>query len=677
MTVQQQQSKQEQPNPANKTTTTTTQSTSTSKSISKSISRSVINDHHSSATRAANDNRAKIIPDNNNSNGNIESNRRPVDNFLTWLTSPLEIDVTGQTNSNNKTNDNTITANIKQSQQTKMHSQPSVKQQSSLKQKQPHQKKVQPQTSSPKNNNATKTVKHLPVEKQQQITKKVQTYHEQKMMQQNNRDNKQQHNKDGTNNNDDDDENPAERFLNWLTSPPDLCRDPLSNMTAHPNKKKKHVSPSNVNKPPQQQKQRSKQSHQSPTNDHKNQTKQFGEKIVFSKPDVSRSKSILHEINLDPHHPQLPSHVPTPDTIDDVDEPWTSKVEGVIDNALGGIHHHFSNIFSDNNQGKNNNIIKYAPSFDTPSQSPVSLGKKTLKSKLLLTPPISSSTKTTKWGPEIWNAKMSSPTNSLTMMSTPTMSTTSLMSTVTTAKNNSSSTSSVNSIVADGELLDIQSSEYMLLDLEFSELANQEKLLRQAMERKQKREQNQNQNKATKKITATTATNNDGSSGDGSPSSSRHNKSSPRSGDLNKKKKIKKEQPRASISSSSEKKNTNETSNATQNKKTTSSAARSLPKSVTTPLQLRWMYENALNLQASCPRRGSIRRCDGEDLNSYSSSLYTPILTVDEREMVCSSVMKEQQKHHPQQQQQQRINNVVIPKMSTPALESLDAIAAQ
>ena len=175
MTVQQQQSKQEQPTAASKTSTATTQSTSTSKSISKSISKSVVNDHHSSATRAANDNRAKIIPDKNNSNGNIESNKRPVDNFLTWLTSPLEINVTGPTNSNNKKND-TITANIKQSQQTKMHSQP-VKQQSSLEQKQPHQKKVQPQTSSPKNN-ATKTVKHLPViEKQQQITKKVQTYH--------------------------------------------------------------------------------------------------------------------------------------------------------------------------------------------------------------------------------------------------------------------------------------------------------------------------------------------------------------------------------------------------------------------------------------------------------------------------------------------------------------------
>jgi hypothetical protein len=653
MTVQQQQSKQEQTTPASKTSTTTQ---STSKSISKS--KSVVIDHQSSATRAADGNSAKMISDKTNSNSNTESNKSPVDNFLTWLTPPLEIDVTSQTNNNNKTND-TITAN-RQSQQTKK---PSNNRPQS--QKQQHQKKVQPQTSSPKNN-ATKTVIHLPVGKQQQ-KEKAQTYHEQKMMQQNSTD-KQQSNKDGTNSNKHD-QNPAEQFLNWLTSPPDVGRsgqDPLS-MTAHPNKLKKHATPSNpqpsnVNKPPQQQKQKSIQTHQSNTNrvvHHKNQPKQFGEKIVVSKPDLSRSKSIMLEINLDPH-PELPSHVPTPDTIDDIDESWTNKVEGVIDNALGGIHHHFSNIFADNNQGKNNNNIKYAPSFDTPPQSPVSSGRKSIESKMLLTPPLSASTKTTKWGPEIWNAKKSSPTNSLTMMSPLSMSTTNLMSTAATTANNNS-TNSIDHIFVDDELLNI----------ELSELTNQEKLLRLAMERKQKREQKQKQNEATKNITATTATNVDGSGGDGSSSSSRHNNPSSSSSDVNKKK-IKKKQPRDGISSSSGKKNTNEISNATQNKKTASSAAQSSPTSVTTPLQLRWMDENALNLQASCPRRGSLRRCDGEDLNCYSSSLYTPILTVDEKEYVCSSVMKEQQKHH---QQQQQHNNVVIPKMSKPALESLNAIA--
>jgi hypothetical protein len=677
MTVQQQQSKQEQNTPASKTSTTT-----------QSISKSVVIDHRSSATQAADSNGAKIISDKKNSKNNIESNKSPVDNFLTWLTSPLEIDVTGQTNNINKTN-NTITAN-KLSQRLKKPGNNSKPQPHSSSQNHQHPEKIQPQTSSPKNN-ATKTVEHLPVEKQQH-KKNTQTYHahEQKMMRQNNRD-KQQNNKDGTKNNDHG-QNPAEQFLKWLTSPPDLGssgQDPLS-ITAHPNKQKKHASPSksqpsNVNKPPQLKQNTKKETSQSNTNGtvhHKNQPKQFGENIVVSKPNVSRSKSILLEIDLDPH-PQLPSHIPTPDTIDDIDEAWTSKVEGVIDNALGGIHHHFSNIFADNdnNQGKNNNNIKYAPSFDTPPQSPVACGKKSIKSKLLLTPQ-SSSAKTTKWGPEIWNAKKNSPTNSLTMMSTPSMSTTSLMSTATTANNNStststsssSSTSSINSIVVDGELLNIELSELTLLNVELSELANQEKLLRLAMERKQKRKQNQKQNEATKKITATPATYVDGSRDDGSWSSSRHNNPSSSSSDLNKKK-IKKEQPRDDISSNSGKKNTNETSNATHNKKKiTSSAAQSSPTSVTTPLQLRWMYENALNLQASCPHRGSIRRCDGEDLSFYSSSLYTPILTVDKKEIFCSSMMKEQQKHH--QQQNINNNNVIIPKMSKPALESLNAIAA-
>merc|ERR1712238_78446 len=52
---------------------------------------------------------------------------------------------------------------------------------------------------------------------------------------------------------------------------------------------------------------------------------------------------------------------------------------------------------------------------------------------------------------------------------------------------------------------------------------------------------------------------------------------------------------------------------------TTSTEATTTP--TTTPLQLRWMYENALNLQASCPRRGSVCRCDGEDI-SLSHLLY-------------------------------------------------------
>jgi hypothetical protein len=604
----QQQSKQDQTTIASKISTTTTGS-STSKSVDTNQSSAKRRPETTNNRVAVDGNKAKIISDKNNAS-NME-NKSSVDNFLAWLTSPLEIDVTGGT---------------KQSQQQKKlsskkpqaeHNQPS--------QKHPHQTKLQPQNSrqvvqqqtSPKMN-ATKTVKNnLPIKKQ---TKKVQTYHEQKMMQQ-----KKELNKDATNNNNEHDQNPAEQFFNWLTSPPDLGqKDPLStNKKQEQQPTKKHVikpQPSDFKKQQNPVGKKPQQVH------HKNQQKQFGENIAAAKkPDSIRLSEL--DINLNPH-PELPSHVPTPATIDDIDELWTNKVEGVIDNALGGIHHHFTNIFADNNQGKNNNIKHYVTSFDTPPQSPVSTGKKSIRSKLVLTPPsASSSTKTSKWGPEIWNAKKSSPTNSVSMMSPPSISTKSLVS--------ANSNSSIDSILVDGELLNI----------ELSELANQEKLLRAAMERKQKSQQRQKY-QATKKITATTATYVDGSGGD-EPSST-----------INKN--IEKEQPNGA---NGKKKKANRTSDST--KKKSSSTAHPSPTSITTPLQLRWMYENTLNLQSSCPRRGSIRRCDGEDLNSYSSSLYMPIL-IDEKTNVRSSLMKEQ---HPQ-------HNFDIQQLPSPMINSSHAISA-
>ena len=96
---------------------------------------------------------------------------------------------------------------------------------------------------------------------------------------------------------------------------------------------------------------------------------------LLSTSEVQRNKVLELEVNLDPC-PELPCHVPTPEMIDDIDndKPWTNKVEGVLDNALYGIHHHFSNIFDhtpeNNNQTKNKmhnlNVIKYTPSFETP-----------------------------------------------------------------------------------------------------------------------------------------------------------------------------------------------------------------------------------------------------------------------------------------------------------------------
>merc|ERR1712238_153782 len=110
---------------------------------------------------------------------------------------------------------------------------------------------------------------------------------------------------------------------------------------------------------------------------------------------------------------------------------------------------------------------------------------------VLLTPPPNSSRRT-KWGSEVWKAKKNSPTNSLSTMIS---STSSSSSSSTTDK---TTNISIDSLV--GELnIDV-----------YSELANQEKLLRDAMKRKQ--QQKQKHDPAIKKVKPTTVDHIDGSS---------------------------------------------------------------------------------------------------------------------------------------------------------------------
>ena len=331
----------------------------------------------------------------------------------------------------------------------------------------------------------------------------------------------------------DDPNNPVGNFLTWLTSPLEIdvtgekynnelkkkkMKNVQSNDSSNSNSNSNGTK-QNTNKKPQQQRQRLQPKQQSNAScsiiNHKDQPKQFGEKISAGtkKLDLSSQsdhsvlrKSLLldncccHtedtleiEINLNPHT-ELPSHVPTPETIDQIDdsndnnEPWINKVEGVIDHTLGGMHHHFTNMFIDHstsngtspvkygNQPKNNNTdhtTKYAPSFETPPQSPVT-NKKTLKSKLLLTPPLKSSRRT-KWGSEIWNAKKSSPTNSLSTM----------VSSSSSSMSTDSSDNSSESFVGD-------------LNIDLCELANQETVLREAIERNQQQKQKYKQETAIK-----------------------------------------------------------------------------------------------------------------------------------------------------------------------------------
>merc|ERR1712183_94565 len=230
------------------------------------------------------------------------------------------------------------------------------------------------------------------------------------------------------------------------------------------------------------------------------------------------------------------------------------------------------------------------------------------------------STNKTKWGSEIWNAKKTSPTNSLFMISS---SSTSLLD------KNININSSIDSIIE------------VELNISLYDLAKQEKLLREAMERKQK------QDAAIKKFEPTNVNN--------VVDSSPRNTSTPIQRDRNhtneKKKELLCDTKSSTFNINLKQVKTDDTSEtiplALNNKnmkkqvmmtKTLSSPQTSSPtnkkspieNTATSPLQLRWMYQNALNLQASCnSRSGSFRICDGEesslnlDGDMYPDSLFS------------------------------------------------------
>jgi len=90
---------------------------------------------------------------------------------------------------------------------------------------------------------------------------------------------------------------------------------------------------------------------------------------------------------------QLPSHVPTPETIDEVE--WI--------NPLEGFQRQFVSMFEDSGKDLHviNRPIKYAPNFETPPSSPIASSKKTLKVSAL-------DDRSPTLGPDYWNAKRSS-----------------------------------------------------------------------------------------------------------------------------------------------------------------------------------------------------------------------------------------------------------------------------
>lgn len=580
-----------------------------------------------------------------NNNKNMENEKSSVDSFLSWLTLPLEIDVTGQSGEFKKAN----SSNHQNSKTTQLQ-----QQQNTMTTKQQQQK-----TTVPLGRQPTTTRKNPLSQPQQRKTVTVQQQQRNKgTISANNSTQQKKGNTVNNKKNEDDnnEKNSAEQISNWLTTPPDL--GPPAQHQKHPHNKKRQqqqqqqwqhhprqqakqqkVSPKPDKRTPKQQKQKlnqqqlqRRQNPNSPVRYPKNQQKEFGELVpATKKPDLSllsasevRRKLVLElEVNLDPR-PELPSHVPTPETIDDIDndEPWTNKVEGVLDNALDGIHHHFSNVFDhtpeNDDQTKNKmhnlNVIKYAPSFETPPQSPVS-SKKT-KSKLLLTPPMTK----TKWGPEVWNAKKSSQTNSLSLVSS------------------SSSTSLVSDNKSNRRNDDIVGGE---LKFAVFELADQDKFLREAMERKQKKldvfeladqdkfvreavERKQKKDAAIRKVKPTSANNVNGSSKhDSSPVRKQTirtevQKTIPSNATQSKKLTGRTDLPMRDCNNKtkqqSRKTNTLSCPKQTSPKKKNAATTSTSKTATTNSLQLRWMHQNALNIQASCnPRRGSIRLCDGED----------------------------------------------------------------
>jgi len=546
----------------------------------------------------------------------MENDKSSVDNFLSWITSPLDEVLEFRNATTYQSSNNKSTKLQHRSKQTNKS----------------HEQKKQPQTT-------TTTMQH----EQCNGTIASNTTEQRKRKMKNN------------NNKEKNEKNPAEQFFNWLSSPPDRPPSQSNNKISkdkqqqqqqqqrqqqqvHSMNKAKKIVPANPNNKSmvQQQKQDQQQKeHPKPSiSNHKGQLKN-SDKIIPTKqkPDSLMSSSVFEacstlelEVDLDPR-PKLPSHIPTPDTIDDIIESNnddeekipTEKIDLVIDYALDGIdgiHHRISNLLDSIPKTNNHikkagaNFIKYAPSFETPPQSPVPSKKvKSLKSRLLLTPP-KSSTKT-KWGPEIWNAKKSCSTISLSNVSS--------SSSLSDNNNITTANSSIDFIIGDE------------ININTSEWANQEKLLLEANEKKPKHEAAINKNKLT--------------SANNIDVSCSKTFTTPTRMDINctndNEKKILCD---ASSSTESTKSKQVTTKDTTKTKTMSSLQQPSSPtkkkslmkKSARTPLQLRWMYQNALNLQASyISHSGSFRICDGE----------APLLDfVDEERHPHSSFREQQQR---------------------------------
>jgi len=140
--------------------------------------------------------------------------------------------------------------------------------------------------------------------------------------------------------------------------------------------------------------------------------KKFGEQLAIQKHSILDGDDHSLDLRFD-LRPDFPSHVPTPETIDRVDEP-TSK--------LGRIQHRLQNKFAADDDEAMNRIrtqrgkdksppIKSTPSTVVPSGSPLASGKL----KVLITSPVG-----TKWGSDVWNTiKMNSHINESPETSSP------------------------------------------------------------------------------------------------------------------------------------------------------------------------------------------------------------------------------------------------------------------
>lgn len=411
-----------------------------------------------------------------------------VDNFLTWLTSPLEIDVISGESNNEKNNTDAATQRrqreLEEIRRRRLEQSKSGQSKSDAKmttrlttRPQPHrtnsqqpqpQRRIIANDSSNSKLNLDGTLKRNRTTATKATTKnttKPQSKRntiDQDAQRQQHRQQQQQKKKDG------EEKNAAEQFLNWLTTPPDLPKHQKLLLQRQRLQKKK------------------------PDVHRQNQSMQVGNNIPDSghcavhSARVLRRDSIVKINEFERASRDLPSHVPTPETIEDEivavadnNEPWTNAAESAIDNALG----HLANIFADhsknNTRAKENpqRPIKYAPSFETPPSSPATGRKKwsNTNGKWTSLPSSINNSGSTKWGPDYWNAKKIS-VSSLS----PTGSVTSITSHLSNDSFNNCGGGSIS--VAD--------------------IATQEQLLREAMNRKKKKQNSQQQQQNEKTVHA-------------------------------------------------------------------------------------------------------------------------------------------------------------------------------